>query len=127
MIVGWLRWQEDKGSTMMYSCIDCVRKHIATADIYFTEYNTGVYPDHFWLGYGHLNHAELEMERFAVHLVRTSELTILRDMRHKVLAAKTDGLLIDYPFAVAMTTVDTFEKYMHDLDSDDFAEPVPKA
>lgn len=44
---------------MFETCLDCVRKHLATAFTFLNETHLG-YPEHRWLAVGELTHASLE-------------------------------------------------------------------
>lgn len=45
---------------MFKTCLDCARKHLASAFVFLNEAHLG-YPDHRWLAVGELNHAEIEV------------------------------------------------------------------
>ena len=45
---------------MQDSCLDCYRKHIATANVFENESRLG-YPEHKWLAIGELVAAEIEV------------------------------------------------------------------
>jgi hypothetical protein len=61
------------------SCLDCVRKHVASAAVFMDEAAAG-YPFHRWYAVGHLEHAESECRLLYPKLsasIRESRLAII--------------------------------------------------
>lgn len=61
-------------------CLDCVRKHIASAAVYMDEAALG-YPFHRWYAVGHLEHAESESRQRYPKLAAT-----IREARLAIMA-----------------------------------------
>jgi hypothetical protein len=97
------------------SCLDCYRKHIATAMVFEDEAAIcGAYPLHKWLAVGELNAAAKEVQK---------EFPILANMtREHCLAYQNDGIAI--PTCELLQIACELEKDLEKEEELSFAEKV---